>query len=63
MNVNMMCETGTSGTFTFVRAYCIWTSRDDILRNNVKRIWASLGLIMMLAVPIGIMIIDYWRII
>jgi len=54
-----MCETGTSGTFTFAHAYCIWPSRDDILRHNVRRGFALLALIAMFAVPItGIILLS-----
>ena len=47
-------ETGTSGTFTFTHMYCIWPTRDDILRDNVKRIWTIVALIMMFAGPAAI---------
>ena len=57
--INMCTETGSSGTFTFAHAYSIWPSRDDILRDNVKRIWAIVALIMMFAVPtIGIRLLS-----
>ena len=48
-------QTATSGTFTL--SYGCWVnmqmSRDDTLRDNIKRAWAGIGLIAMFAVPIA----------
>lgn len=51
--------TGASCTFTFTTsgAWPVWT-RDDILRHNIKRGWAGIGLILMFAIPIiGILLL------
>lgn len=44
-------ETSTSGTFTISHWAIAWPTRDDILRHNVKRIWAGFSLVAMFVVP------------
>ena len=48
-------QTATSGTFTL--SYSGWVSmqmsRDDALRDNIRRAWAGISIIAMFAIPIA----------
>lgn len=56
---NVYAQTGTSCTVTMTYGYCVSWTRDEILRDNVKRIWAGFALVMIFAFPIiGIILLS-----